>query len=490
MDASQGHEAQEVFRNRLFKVAAAGVLSLLLLFVLRGLPDNQPEVAAVFAFTVLLWATEALPLAVTAIMGTGLLVLVAGVDEKSAFKSFGDPIVLLFIGSFTLAKAFEANGLHERIARYVLRQKYATRSPGALLMAVGAVGLVFSLFLSNTATTVMMLPIAVNILRRMGQTGPASKFGPAMMLMLTWSTAFAVGTPVATPPNLIALGFIEEQLGRTVSFGQWMAFGMPISVVMLLIGWGVLWLMFLRKGGIEVPKDLGMETRSPMSSGEKGTVAIFFLVLALWLAPDTANLVLGKDHPWSVFVGDHFTNAVAAVIGMALCYIVPAHGTESGRVLTWQVGRTIQWGTVMLFGGGLALGDATIQSGLAKSIGDGFTTLSGANTVWSIALVAAIAVVIVSELASNTTAVSMVVPIVIGVATSAGVDALPVVLTAALAGSFGFMLPVSTPPNAIVYGSGHLSARQLLTSGIYIDLIGIVVTLAILYVALPLLGLM
>ncbi len=489
MDAQVESEAVEVHAHRLLKVIGALVVSVAVFFVLRGLPDNQAQVAAVFAFTVLLWATEALPLAVTAIMGTGLLVIVAGVNEKDAFKSFGDPIVLLFVGSFTLAKAFEVNGLHERIARYVLRQKFATRSASSLLLTVGVVGLVFSLFLSNTATTVMMLPIAVSLLHRMGQTGPASRFGPAMMLMLTWSTAFAVGTPVATPPNLIALGFIEEQLGRTISFGQWMAFGMPISIVMLLIGWGVLCLLFLRKSKITVPRDLGMEAQGKMSRGEKATVFIFFLVLLLWLAPDTANLVLGPDHAWSVFIKGHITNAVAAVIGMALCYIVPARGTETGRTLTWKQGRTIQWGTVMLFGGGLALGDATIQSGLAKSIGDGFTTLSGANTAWSIALVAAIAVVIVSELASNTTAVSMLVPVVIGIALAAKVDPLPAVLATALAGSLGFMLPVSTPPNAIVYGSGHLSARQLLTSGVYIDVIGIIVTLALLYASLPLLGL-
>jgi sodium-dependent dicarboxylate transporter 2/3/5 len=489
VEAKAEHEAVEVESRRPLKIIVALAIAIALFVLLRGLPGNQAQVAAVFAFTVTLWATEALPLAVTAIMGTGLLVLVAGVDEKAAFKSFGDPIVLLFIGSFTLAKAFEVNGLHERIAHYVLRQRFATRSASSLLLTVGVVGLVFSLFLSNTATTVMMLPIAVSILQRMRQTGPGSKFGPAMMLMLTWSTAFAVGTPVATPPNLIALGFIEEELGRKVSFGQWMAFGMPVSIVMLLIGWGVLCLMFLRRSQIEVPSDLGMGARSRMSRGEKSTVWIFVLVLLLWLAPDTATLLFGPDHQWSVFVKDHFTNAVAAVVGMALCYIVPARGTESGRTLTWRQGRTIQWGTVMLFGGGLALGDATIQSGLAKSIGEGFTTLSGANTVWSIALVASIAVVIVSELASNTTAVSMLVPVVIGIALAANVDPLPAVIATALAGSLGFMLPVSTPPNAIVYGSGHLSARQLLTSGVYIDVIGIVVTLAILYLALPLLGL-
>ncbi len=482
-------EVNEVHEKRLLKLLVAGAIAAMTYIFLRHLPANQAHVAAVFAFTVVLWATEALPLAVTAIMATGLLVLIAGVDEKAAFASFGDPIILLFVGSFTLAKAFEVNGLHERIARFVLRTRFATSSASALLLTIGIVGLVFSLFLSNTATTVMMLPIAVSILQRLGQTGPSSRFGPAVMLMLTWSTAFAVGTPVATPPNLIALGFIERELGRTISFGQWMAFGMPISIVMLFVGWGVLYWMFLRKGGVEVPRDLGMEDRSPMSTGEKAVMSIFFLVLLLWLLPDTLTVALGEDHAWTAFVKDHFTNAVAAVIGMALCYIVPARGTQTGRTLTWKQGMTIQWGTVMLFGGGLALGEATIKSGLAQSIGDALKSFSGAESVWAVAFVASIAVVIVSELASNTTAVSMLVPVVIGVAMAQGVDPLPAIIATALAGSLGFMLPVSTPPNAIVYGSGHLSAKQLLASGVYIDVIGVVVTLALLYLLLPMLGL-
>lgn len=455
-------------------------------FALRGGPEAQAAVAAVYALTVVLWITEALPLAVTGLTGAGLLVLVGGISEKDAFASFGNQILLLFIGSFTVAKAFEVNGLHERMADWILGLRRVRRSPALMLLALGALASVLSLFISNTATTAMLLPIGVSLLKRTGHDRAGSPFAAALMLTLTWGSSFAVGTPVATPPNLIGLAMLQEATGQRLTFGQWAAFAMPISVVMLVIGWAYLWLVLGRKDAFSAADD-GPPNRDPgpLSRAAKNTVWIVCLVLFLWVLPDLANLVLGDGHAVAKEIAERLTPAVAALVGMALCYVLPA---GNGPTLHWRDGQHISWGTVMLFGSGLALGKAMDSSGLAKTLGDGLVGLTGAQTVWAIAAAGAVLTLVASELSSNTAAITAILPVVLAVCKAAGVDPTAPALAATIVASFGFMLPVSTAPNAIVYSSGLVPARTMLKTGVWIDMLGLVVTLAVLALVLPLLG--
>jgi sodium-dependent dicarboxylate transporter 2/3/5 len=491
--------------NSLWKVLVA-VLVGVLVFVacdVGGLPDSQPAVAAVFGLAVTLWVTEALPLTVTAFLAAAMLVVVGGISQKSVFSQFGSSVILLFIGSFVLAKAFEVNGVHERIARWILSKKWVVKSPANLILAVGAVCLTFSLFISNTATTAMMLPIVLSLLKAVGHDKADSKLAPAMLLMLTWGASFAVGTPVSTPPNAIGLGMIAQETGINISFGQWMLFAMPISITMLLIGWSVLKLIHLRNADIELPDNIDIQkSPGPLSSAGKTVIGIFFAVLLMWLLPDIAAMIKGKDHAFVQALDQRLTSAAAALIGLALCFIIPVKGTESGRVLTWIQAKNIDWGTVMLIGGGLALGAAMFESGLAATMGKGVsavsTSLDGwlmgsfnlpSSTVFLTTLFSVILVVVASELASNTASVSAILPIVIGIAQGAGISPIGPALAVTIAASLGFMLPVSTPPNAIAYSSGYLSAKQMIKAGVWIDIIGIIVVMALTSLILPLLGL-
>jgi solute carrier family 13 (sodium-dependent dicarboxylate transporter), member 2/3/5 len=414
-------------------------------------------------------------------------VLVGGITEKDAFASFGNQILLLFIGSFTVAKAFEVNGLHERMADWILGLRRVRRSPALMLLALGSLASALSLFISNTATTAMLLPIGVSLLRRTGHERLGSPFAAALMLTLTWGSSFAVGTPVATPPNLIGLAMLQESTGQRISFGQWAAFAMPISVLMLVIGWAYLWLALGRKDSFSPTADAApLGDKGPLSPAARNTAWIVAVVLALWVTPDVANLVLGDGHALAKGIGERLTPAVAALVGMALCYLVPAGGRPT---LSWRDGQQISWGTVMLFGSGLALGKAMDSSGLAKTLGDGLVQLTGAQSVWAIAAAGAVLTLVASELSSNTAALTAVLPVILAVCKSAGIDPTAPALAATVVASFGFMLPVSTAPNAIVYSSGLVPARTMLKTGVWIDLLGLAVTLGVLALVLPLLRL-
>lgn len=460
-----------------------------------SLTNDQRSIGAVFALTVALWITEALPLAVTALLSTTMLVLIAGIDEKIAFGAYGDPIISLFIGSFLLAKAMEVTGLDQRLVWWILKQPWASGSAGRLLFATGIVSCVISLFVSNTATTAMLLPVVAGIIIAMNASG--TRFATGMMLMLTWGSSVAVGVPVGTPPNLIAMGLIEKATGHRIGFLEWMAFGLPITALMVIGAWIALRLHDLRKPpstkaayNLAVRQYAGLP---PMSTGERNTLIAFFTALVLWIAPDLIAAIFqvttGSSPDMVGWLQKRVTATVASLIGASLLFLLPAGGDSGGRTLTWKQALGIDWGIVLLFGGGIALGQAMFSSGLAKTMGDSLASISGANSLWAITALCIILAILLSELASNTAAATAIVPVAIGLAQGAGVSPIAPALGAAIGASFGFMLPVSTPPNAIIYSSGHVTSGQMARRGFLIDLLGFAVTLLCLRLILPLLGL-
>jgi len=464
-------------------------------FALKDLPTGQGMVGAIFAFTVTLWATEALPLTMTALLGSAALILVGGLDEKKVFSSFGDPLLPLFIGSFILGKAMEETGLSERFAWQILKSKGATRSGSALLFALAIIGIAISLFVSNTATTAMLLPIGLSLLKTLGRQGRGSPYAVAVMLMLTWGSSVAVGVPVGTPPNLIGIGMIQEATGQRISFGQWMVFAMPITAVMALASWAVLSYPTRHdhpkmEATSALAKDRFREL-GPLRPSERGVMAVFAVALVLWMLPDlmgmAANLGYGPKS-WED-VGKRLTPAVTALVVAGLLLIIPAADTDSKRVLTWRQAASIDWSVIILFGGGIALGQAMFSSGLAKTLGEYAASATGANSLWSITALSIAGAIILSELASNTAAANVMVPIAIGLAQAQQVSPIPPALGAAIGASFGFMLPVSTAPNAIVYSSGLIEQSQMMKYGIIIDIIGFAATFGLLRLILPMMGL-
>ncbi len=462
-------------------------------WLLPGLDHRQKLVAAIFAATVTLWITDALPLAITSLLSTVALVVSGAMPGKEAFGAYGDQIILLFIGSFIMAKCMENSGLDRRIAFALLAKPWATRSASALLLTFGAVACGISLLISNTATTVMLLPIGLTVLKAIRVEQPGHPMCTSMMLMLTWGSSVAVGTIIGTPPNVIGVGLIQEATGVRINFLQWAMFAMPITIVMLLIAW-----LQLRWFGKTPPP----ETRAvapyareelaklgKLQDAERNTMIGFGIAMVLWVLPGAMEYIVGPGSEVAKWWAARFPEAVAALLGAAVLFLLPARETPTGRAITWSQASTIEWGTVILFAGGLALGKAAFDSGLAQVVGQGAAQSLGLRDVWAITALSILLGIGLSELASNTASATTMVPVAIAISEGASVSPIAPALGAIIGANLGFMLPISTAPNAIVYSSGLIPARLMLRAGLVFDIIGFVVTWSCLRLFLPLVGL-
>jgi len=461
-------------------------------FITPGLTGEQRIVAAVFAGAVAFWISEAIPIAMTALLATVALIVTGGLSAKDAFAAFGDPIVLLFIGSFLIAKSMELSGLDRRMAFWLLSKPWATRNTGSLLLTMGGISCGISLLVSNTATTVMLLPIGMTILTATGAALRGSSLSTGMLLMLTWGSSIAVGTIVGTPPNVLGVGLIREATGTSINFLQWMAFGMPITVVMLLSAWLCLKPWKGKPTSAREARSFAQEEYSRLGKlrcPEKVTLAGFGVAMTLWIVPGLSEYILGQEAEITRFLVERMPEAVAALLGAATLFLLPCRDLPGGRAMTWRQAATIEWGTILLFAGGLALGKAAFDSGLAKRAGEAFVQATGASDQWMIVAIATLMAIIVSELASNTASANVVVPVAIALAEGANVNVIPVALGAIIGSNLGFMLPISTPPNAVVYSSGLIPARIMIARGAVFDCIGFVVTVGMLRILLPPLGL-
>lgn len=473
-------------------LGAALALALGVFLVCGGLEPSQRIVASVFAGAVVLWVTEALPLAITALLSTVMLVVTGALPSRQAFAAYGDPVVLLFVGSFILAQAMHVTGLDRRLAFWLLRMPLATRTASSLLLTLGVISCVISLFVSNTATTAMLLPIGLTILRAMNLQQRDHPVSNSYLLMLTWGSSIAVGTIVGTPPNVLGVGLIRQATGQSINFVEWAIFAMPITIALLVVAW-----LILRRWRCEVPSTQEAravaieeyERLGPTKPSERATMLAFSVALVLWIVPGLAEYTLGAAAPLTKQLTSRIPEAVAALVGAVLLFVLPCSDTESGRAISWREASGIEWGTILLFAGGLALGEATQASGLAATVGHSIAGFFGATDVWAITAIAIAMGIVVSELASNTAAANIVVPVAIALGIGAGVSPIPPALGATIGCNLGFMLPISTPPNAIIYSSGLVRPGVMLRSGLIFDVLGFALTWLALRLILPAMGL-
>jgi len=478
-----------------------------LFLYLIPMPTLSPKahiLAAVLGWVVIWWITEPVPIPVTALIGPMLCIPFDIASARNVFAPFSDPIIYLFLGSFILAEAMAAHGLDKRFAYGIMSMKWVGDSAGRILFAYGAITAVISAWISNTACTAMMFPIGLGIILAMAdmmakQTGKAVdpyrlRYGTGMMLMAAYaSSTGGIGTPVGTPPNLIAIGMIEKLVKVKIPFFQWMVFAIPIMVVMYLV------LYFLMRvihkpeiahveGSHEyVSKE--KEKLGPWKKGEKNALFAFLLTVGLWVIPGFLAVIYGADAPVSKAYGNLMPESVAALIGAGLLFLLPVNWRNREFTITWKQAVKIDWGTLLLFGGGLSLGNLMFETKLAAALGKGILDLSGATSLWGITFIAIVIAVLITEVTSNTAAANMVIPVVISLSMAAHVSPIPPAVGAALGASLAFMLPVSTPPNAIVYGSGMVPITKMISTGIYFDIASIIVVWTGLRILLPLLGL-
>jgi len=463
-----------------------------------GLSPDGHRLAAVMATVIVLWVSEALPMAVTALLGPALAVVLQVAPAKRALASFADPIIFLFIGSFMLAEAMFVHGLDRRIAFTTLSSRLVGASATRMLVAYGAVATAISMWISNTATTAMLFPIGLSIVGHVGRRGTAPelirRFAIAMMLITSFGASVGgMATPVGTPPNLIGMGLIERLGGRHVDFLAWMRLGLPIVIVLaaMLLAWFAWW----GARGIRVDEEglalvrAERDRLGPWTPGQRNVLIAFGVSVGLWVLPGVAAMV-GLDRTAAMAaLAASVPESLAALIGAILLFVLPIHWRKRQFTLTWDQATRIDWGIVLLYGGGLALGDLAFATGLAHWIGDGLTALLPARTELALTVLFTGAAITLSEATSNTASANMIVPVAIAVAQAAGVAPLRPALGATLGASLGFMMPISTAPNAIVYSSGYVPIGVMMRHGLLLDAVGFLVIVTAVQGLGPLVGL-
>lgn len=460
---------------------ALGLAALAYAFPLPGVSEEGRRLGAVVAAVGALWVTEALPLAATALLGPAVAVVVGVAPVRNAFAALSNPILLLFIGSFLMARALEKHRMSERIAYRALSLRLVRSDPLRAFVGLGFATASISAFVSNTATTAMMLPIALSVLAAMqrpasagaGPAGPPPRFAAALMLLVAYAASIGgLFTPIGTPPNLIGLAQIEQATGVRISFAEWVVRVFPVTFATLLAMMAWMAFRFRAELGALVYDRERMRERylalGPWTAGQGWSAGAFALAFAGWLAPAIAGLV---DPRAQAFLEMRLPEGIVPLLACApLFFVRAAAAPGSSAVLSQRDLREIDWATILLFAGGMCLGDMMGQTGLARAVGE--AVAGSVPSGGALVLVSAVFAIVVSELTSNTAAANMVVPVAVAVAQQAGADPVTPALAATVACTFGFMLPVSTPTNAMAYATGHVSQREMIRSGIVLDLLG------------------
>lgn len=469
----------------------------LLVFPVPAPSAEAARLAAVLVLALVWWITEAVPIPVTALLAPALAVVMGIGTAQEMFAPFGDPIVMMFLGGFLLAEAMSETGLDRRVAGHVLGHRWVGGSPARVLVAFVLLCAGVSAWMNNTSTTAMLYPIALSVLAAMargaGRDPKRLRFGTALMLGLAWAASIGgVMTPVGSAPNLIAIGQLQKLTDERIPFLHWAAIGVPLALT--LLGFLLVYFRWVLPPDVEPQRQAsrvlaGEAVGLPMSRGERQVVAAFAITVFFWVLPGAVAAVLGTSDPVAAMLQKKIPESVVAILGASLLFLMPPEPGTGRRPITWQVAGRIDWGTLMLFGGGLALGGAMFRTGLAASLGNGLVSFTGSTSLVALTCLFCWISILLTETTSNTATATMLTPLGIAAAQAAGVPAAPVAMAIAFGASMAFMLPVSTPPNAIVYGSGSVRITQMARHGAVLDLVAAALIPPVVLVGCHLLGL-
>lgn len=470
------------------------IASFLVFFAILAIPVDPgvlaPEaksVAAVTLLMILLWVTGAIPLEVTALLPLVLFPALGVLSPVEVAVSYGNEVIFLFLGGFIIAMSMQRWGLHRRIALHIIR--VVGTSPKRLVLGFMVATAFLSMWISNTATTMMMIPIAVAIIltilpgtnRELGSLeGEEQSLARCLIISIPYAASIGgIATIIGSPPNGIFLSQLETIFpgAPTIDFFTWMKFGVPFALVFLFIAW--LWLTRVpyRRMLATLPSARGiirteLAKLGPISTGEQWTLIVFTLTALAWIFAQTKDIggiiIPGLD---IFFPG--IKDSTIAIFGAFLLFVLPVDRKEGIFTMNWEWAVKIPWGILLLFGGGIALSSGFIQSGLAAAIVESLALIHGLPIVLLV-FVVALGVSLATEISSNTAMAAVLMPIMAVTAVSVGVNPVILMLTAAACASMAFMLPVATPPNAVAFGSGYISTKDLLRSGWALDFIGVV----------------
>ncbi len=484
--------AEQAFdhKRRTLGLFCGPIIAILVLITpIQGLTPEAHKLLSIMTLVALWWITEPVPIPVTSLIGPTLAVITGVVAVKDAYAAFANPMIFLFMGGFILAKAMMVHGLDKRFAYWLLSRSWVGSNPKRIFLAVGLAAALCSGWVSNTATAAMMFPICLGLLTSIKDMFANSgreidlheyKYATGLMLMTAYSCSIGgVLTPIGTPPNLIMLGFLDTISNIHISFFEWMTWGFIAMVAYFIIAYLVLYRMFPADVDRIEGADSFIRARvaelGSWNRAQKNTLICFIVAVLLWVTPGILSIVYGSGSPVLKMYNHLFPEAVAAMAGALLLFLLPVDFKERKFTLTWKDAMDgIEWGTLILFGGGLAMGGMMYKTGLSKWVGDTISgALGGEPSIFALVAIFSVMALLLSELTSHTAATNMIGPLAITAAVSAGLSPIPVAVAVALSASLGFMLPVSTPPNAIVYASGYIPITKMIHTGVYIDVIGI-----------------
>ncbi|RXG28368.1 SLC13 family permease [Leeuwenhoekiella marinoflava] len=447
-----------------------------------GMSDSAYDILTATLWIAIWWVTEAVPIAVTALLPIVLFPLTGALDISTTTASYGHKYVFLYMGGFILAIAIEKWGLHKRIALHII--KFIGTNVKRIILGFMVATAFLSMWISNTATSVMMLPIGMSIVAQLRDNPNTLEnenklFGKALMLGIAYSASIGgMATLIGTPPNLVFAGYIQEVYNIDISFFQWFKFGLPISILLLGICWFYLTNIAFQFKQKEFPggkqeinrliKELG-----PVKKEEKIVTAVFIGTAICWI---TRSFLLEKIFPG---IDDTIIAIAAGILLFTLTL-----GSSEKRILNWEEAVKMPWGIILLFGGGMALASGFEETGLAKWFGLQMTLLESLP-LFLLVLIVIFSVNFITELTSNLATTAMLLPILAPIALELNLNPYMLLVATTVAASCAFMLPVATPPNAVVFGSGYLRIPDMVKAGVWMNIFSILILTILVYFMLP-----
>ena len=448
-------------------VAALVLTSVMISF---GWTQQGALTAGLTLLCALWWIFEPIPIPATSMIPLGVFPLVGILDGKQVALAYGDPLILLLMGGAMLSKAMEKSGAHRRLALYLVNL-FGAYDQRRLVFGFMVAAAVLSMWVSNTATTLMLLPVAYAVLESADSDSAAQKLAVPLFLGIAYAASIGgLGTPIGSPPNVIFLKVYAEATGSSIGFGQWMLWALPVVLIMIPLA-GSWIIRNLNKGEPLLIPNVGA-----WRTEEIRVLTIFSLTALAWI---TLREPFGGWSHWFNVPSANY--AAVALTSVVLMFVLP--NGNGGKLLDWQSASSIHWGVLLLFAGGIAIAKAFAVTGISDAIGQ---SLSGVTRLSIIAVIAivALAVTFLTEITSNTATTALLMPILAAASLGAGFEPATLMLPAALSASCAFMLPVATAPNAIVFGTGKITVEQMVREGFALNLIGAAVITAVVYLSL------
>ena len=447
-----------------------------------GMSESAYSLLSITLWMALWWVTESVPIAITALLPIILFPMTGAVDLQTTTASYGHKYIFLYMGGFMLAIAIEKWNLHKRIALNII--KIIGTNISKIILGFMVATAFLSMWISNTATAVMMLPIAMSIVAQLQDNPNTEKnenliFGKALMLSIAYSASIGgMATLIGTPPNLVFAGYVEETYGIEITFLQWLKFGVPIAIPLLVIAWLYLTKFAFKFKQKEFPGGKEEINRllvliGPMKREEKLVSSIFVLTAFCWI---TRSFILQEFFP---FIDD----TIIAMTAGILLFVVPASDFKK-RLITWEDAVKLPWGIILLFGGGMALAAGFQITGLASWLGAQMSVFQGLSLLLLVFVIITL-VNFFTEFTSNLATTAMLLPILAPIAISLNINPYMLMVACTIAASCAFMMPVATPPNAVVFGSGYLRIPDMIKSGIWMNIISILFLTLMVYYFLP-----